>query len=386
MALGKNLKVAVITTLSFIISQNAFAELNFNLREGATRVSHEVYNLHMMVFWICTVIGAAVFGVMFYSMWAHHKSRHPEPAKFHHSTVVELIWTIIPFIILITLAIPATKTLIDIEDNNKADVNVLITGSQWKWNYKYMDGDAKGIEFYSNLSTPKAQYEGVVDDSGNTIYEEKGEHYLLEVDKPLVIPAGKKVRFLVTAKDVLHSWFVPDFAIKQDAVPGFINEAWTRVDKPGIYRGQCAELCGKDHGFMPIVVDVKSPEDYAKWVSLQKADIASAAAAAEAAAAQSWTMEKLMTKGEEVFNTKCSSCHGAKGEGLAIFPALDGSKVATGPVDDHIKIVVHGGSKGMPAWKGQLTDAEIASVITFERNSWSNQTGDIVQPADIANK
>lgn len=386
MALGKNLKVALATTMSFIVSQNAFAELNFNLREGATRVSHEVYDLHMLVFWICTIIGVLVFGVMFYSMWAHRQSKHPEPAKFHHSTVVELIWTTIPFIILIGLAIPATKTLIDIEDNSKADVNVLITGSQWKWNYKYMDGDAKGIEFYSNLSTPKAQYEGVVDASGNKTFEEKGEHYLLEVDKPLVIPAGKKVRFLVTAKDVLHSWFVPDFAVKQDAVPGFINEAWTKVDEPGIYRGQCAELCGKDHGFMPIVVEVKSPEDYAKWVAMQKADVAKAAAAAEAAAAQSWSMEKLMAKGEEVFNTKCASCHGAKGEGIAIFPALDGSKIATGPVDDHIKIVVHGGQKGMPAWKGQLTDAEIAAVITFERNSWSNKTGDIVQPADIANK
>ncbi len=384
MALGKYLKVAMVTILSFISSQNAFAELNFNLRKGATEVSREIYDLHMLVLWITVIIGILVFGTMFYSMWAHRKSKNPVPAKFHHSTLVEIIWTTIPFIILLGLAIPATKTLISLEDNSKADVNVLITGSQWKWQYKYMDGDAEGISFYSNLSTPKAQYAGVIDDAGNKVFEEKGENYLLEVDRPLVIPAGKKVRFLITSEDVLHAWFVPDFAIKQDAVPGFINEAWTKVPEPGIYRGQCAELCGKDHGFMPIVVVVKSPENYAKWVVKQRQQIAKAKADAEAAAAQSWTMDKLLRKGEAVFLGKCAACHGAKGEGIGPFPALDGSKIATGPVADHLNIVIHGGKAGMPAWKGQLTDAEIAAVITFERNSWSNKTGDIVQPADIA--
>ncbi len=388
MALGNKLKVTLATIFGMLLSQNALAELEYNLREGVTDLSREVYDLHMLVMWICIVIGVLVFGVMFYSMWAHSKKRNPEPAKFYHSTLVEIIWTTIPFIILLALAIPATTTLIKLEDNSKSDLSVLIKGHQWKWEYTYRDGEAEGIHFFSNLSTPADQIFGVTNsETGEVVFAEKGENYLLEVDKPLVIPAGKKVRFLITANKVIHSWFVPDFSVKQDAVPGFINEAWAIVPEPGIYRGQCAELCGKDHGFMPIVVDVKSEADYAQWVADQRAAVNQAEADAKVAAASSWSMDDLMAKGEKIYATSCAACHGAAGEGVAIFPALDGSKIATGDVNAHIDIVAKGkDGTAMAAWKGVLTDAELAAVITFERNAWSNKAGDSVQPADLANK
>ena len=229
--------------LGSTLSGSAWADMQLNLTQGVTRVSEEVYDLHMLAFYICTVIGIIVFGAMFWSMAFHRKSKGHKAADFHESTVVEILWTAIPIVILIAMAIPATTTLIDMENNDNSDVTIQVTGSQWKWHYKYFDQD---IEYYSVLSTPRAQYENQTDDS-----TPKGENYLLEVDKPLVIPTNKKVRFLITSDDVIHSWWVPAFAVKQDANPGFINEAWTKVDKPGIYRGQCAELCGKDHGFMP---------------------------------------------------------------------------------------------------------------------------------------
>lgn len=355
------------------MSQAALADIQYNLTKGVTETSQEVYDLHMIVTWVCVVIGVVVFGIMFLSMFLHSKSRNPVPAKFSHSTLMEIIWTTIPFVILISLAVPATKTLISIEDNSKSDIDILITGYQWKWEYKYLEED---ISFFSNLSTPSEQINGEAP---------KGEHYLLEVDKPLVIPVGKKIRFLVTSKDVIHSWFVPAFSVKQDGVPGFINEAWTRVDKPGIYRGQCTELCGKDHGFMPVVVEVKSAEDYASWIAEQKVLQEQAKIAAAAASATSWSREDLMAKGEEIYNAKCAACHGVDGKGAGPFPALDGSKIANGPADPHINVVVNGSSNNMmPAWKGQLTDAEIAAVITFERNAWSNKAGDLVQPAQVA--
>ncbi len=389
MTLGNKLKVTLVTICGMLLSQNALAELEYNLREGVTDLSREVYDLHMLVLWICVVIGVLVFGVMFYSMWAHSKKRNPEPAKFYHSTLVEIIWTTIPFIILIVLAVPATTTLIKLEDENNtdSDVRVLITGNQWYWTYEYLTGDAEGIKFNSSLSTPRDQIDGVINkETGEKVYAEKGENYLLEVDKPLVIPAGKKVRFLMTAKKVIHSWFVPDFSVKQDAVPGFINDAWTLVPEPGVYRGQCAELCGKDHGFMPIVVEVKSEADFAQWVSEQQAAVKKAEADAIAAAASSWSKDDLMKEGAAVYGQYCASCHGANGEGIATFPALDGSKIATGDINQHIDIVVNGKPPLMPAWKGNLTDAQLAAVITFERNAWSNKTGDVVQPADLANK
>ncbi len=371
----KKLKQISVWLASALMGATSWAEASrFNLREGVTQVSRDIYQLHMYAVWVCVGIGIVVFGAMFYSIWKHRRDKHPEPAKFHHSTLVEVVWTTIPFLILIALAVPATRILIEIEDNSNAELNVLVTGYQWKWSYKYLDGPAAGIEFYSNLSTPREQIEGKAP---------QGEHYLLEVDNPLVLPVGKKVRFLVTAKDVIHSWFVPDFGVKQDAIPGFINEAWAKPEVPGIYRGQCAELCGKDHGFMPIVVDVKTDADFEKWVADKKAEIAAAKKAAEEAAARSWSKEDLMKKGQEVYAVRCAACHGADGEGTGPFPALDGSKVATGPVEAHINIVLHG-KNAMPGWAGQLTDAEIAAVITYERNAWSNKTGDLVQPADVA--
>ncbi len=257
--------------LGSIVSSSAWADMQLNLTKGVTAVSREVYDLHMLVMWICTAIGAVVFGAMFWSMIFHRKSKGVKAATFHESTKVEILWTAIPVVILIAMAVPATSTLIDMENNDNSDITIQVTGSQWKWHYKYFDQD---IEFYSVLSTPKEQYQ-----NQNGSSAKKGEHYLLEVDKHLVIPVNKKVRFLITSDDVIHSWWVPAFAVKQDANPGFINEAWTIVDEPGIYRGQCAELCGKDHGFMPVVVEVKPEADYAIWLDEQKALIAQAAAA-----------------------------------------------------------------------------------------------------------
>jgi len=363
--------------LASLLSNTAWADMQLNLTKGATRVSHEVYDLHMLVLYICTGIGIVVFGAMFWSMIFHRKSKGFKAASFHESTKVEILWTAIPIVILIAMAIPATSTLIDMEDNNNSDVTIQVTGSQWKWHYKYFD---QGIEFYSLLTTPREQFDNL-----NGTGAEKGEHYLLEVDKPLVIPVNKKVRFLITSDDVIHAWFVPAFAIKQDAVPGFINEAWTRVDKPGIYRGQCAELCGKDHGFMPIVVEVKSEADYAQWLVDQKSLIAQAAAAEKASLNASMSFEELMSLGEKAYLGHCAACHQASGSGLPpAFPALKGSPVTTGDVKAHINVVVNGrAGTGMQAFGKQLTMNEIAAIVTYERNAWGNNTGDAVQAADV---
>ena len=249
------MKMKPLWALPLLYSASALSqERSLNLTKGVTEVSRDVYDLHMTIFYICCVIGVVVFGLMFYSMIRHRKSRGREPAKFHENVKVEILWTLIPFLILVGMAIPATSTLIAMEDTSDADVTIQVTGSQWKWHYKYFDRE---VEFFSRLATQQQQIDNKFD---------KSENYLREVDNPLVLPTGQKVRFLVTSDDVIHSWWVPDFAVKKDANPGFINEAWTRIDEPGIYRGQCAELCGKDHGFMPIVVIAKTPEDYAKWI------------------------------------------------------------------------------------------------------------------------
>jgi len=350
-------------------ADSALAEYGLNITPGATEVSREVYDLHMLIFWICVWIGVVVFGVMFYSMLRHRKSQGAVAAHFHESTAVEIVWTVVPFVILIAMAIPATQTLLKMEDVSNSDVTIKITGFQWKWRYDYMD---QNIGFFSALSTPRDQIENKA---------EKGEHYLLEVDRPLVVPVGKKVRFLITANDVIHAWWVPAIAIKKDAIPGFINEVWTRIDKPGIYRGQCAELCGKDHGFMPIVVEAKSEADYESWLTEQKA----IALASAEDPNKVWTKDELMAKGETVYGTNCVACHQATGEGIpGTFPALKGSKIATGPVDAHLNIVLHGKpATAMAAFGPQLTDSELAAVITYERNAWDNNTGDIVQPSQV---
>ena len=364
--------------LGSIISSAVWADMPLNMTKGVTEVSREVYDLHMMVLYICTAIGVVVFGAMFWSMVFHRKSKGVKPATFHESTKVEILWTAIPVVILIAMAVPATYTLIDMENNDDADLTVQITGSQWKWHYKYFD---QGIEFYSVLSTPREQYE-----NQNGSSAEKGSNYLLEVDRPLVIPANKKVRFVITSDDVIHSWWVPAFAVKQDANPGFINEAWTKVDKPGVYRGQCAELCGKDHGFMPIVVEVKSEADYSAWIDEQKAMIANAAAAEAASLNASVSMEELMQLGEKTYTAYCAACHQVTGQGLPpAFPALKGSPVATtGPVAEHISVVFNGrAGTGMQGYGKQLSLKEIAAVVTYERNAWGNNTGDAVQAADV---
>ena len=364
--------------LGSLLSSSVWADMSLNLTKGVTEVSRDVYDLHMLVLYICTAIGVVVFGAMFWSMVFHRKSKGAKPATFHESTKVEILWTAIPVVILIAMAVPATITLIDMENNDDADITVQVTGSQWKWHYKYFDQD---IEFYSVLSTPREQYENQDGTSA-----EKGEHYLLEVDRPLVIPINKKVRFVITSDDVIHAWWVPAFAVKQDANPGFINEAWTKVDKPGTYRGQCAELCGKDHGFMPIVVEVKTEADYAIWLDEQKQLQANAAAAEAASLNASVPMDELMQLGETTYIAYCAACHQVSGQGLPpAFPALKGSAIATtGPASEHINVVFNGrAGTGMQGYGKQLSLKEIAAVVTYERNAWGNNTGDAVQAADV---
>ncbi len=343
----------------------------YNMTRGATELSHKVYSLHMIIFYICCVIGAIVFGLMFWSIVHHRKAKGAAPAQFHGSLKIEIIWTAIPVLILIAMAIPATKTLVAMEDASKADMTVLVTGSQWKWHYKYMEYP---IEYYSLLSTPRDQIENNA---------AKDDLYLREVDKPLVLPTGKKIRFLVTADDVIHSWWVPDFAIKKDANPGFINETWAKIDNPGIYRGQCAELCGKDHGFMPVVVDVKTPEAFELWVAEQIAEQEKAKAAE--AARGLMTREELMELGQKTYESRCAVCHQPSGEGLpGAFPALKGSAMVTKDKPAHLHIVLFGKpATAMQAFGKQLTAAELAAVITYERNAWGNNTGDLVQIADV---
>ncbi len=348
----------------------AHAEFGLNMPRGVTRVSGEVYDLHMLIFWICVIIGIVVFGAMFYAMYHHRKDKGAVPAQFHESTTVEVIWTVIPMLILIGMAIPATRVLIAMEDTSNADLTVTVTGYQWKWKYDYLD---EGVSFYSTLATPRQQIAGL---------EEKGEHYLLEVDNPLVVPVGKKVRILTTAADVIHSWWVPDLGWKRDAIPGFVNESWTRIDEPGVYRGQCAELCGKDHGFMPVVVDARSEEDFKLWL----ADMKGQQLAAVSADDREWTQAELMSRGEEVYATACIACHQSNGEGIeGAFPSIAGSPIATGAVEGHIDIVLNGkANTAMAAFGAQLSDADLAAVVTYQRNAWGNDTGDVVQPAQIS--
>ncbi|WP_375740816.1 cytochrome c oxidase subunit II [Pseudomonas boanensis] len=351
-----------------ILSQ-AEAAWTVNMTPGATEVSRTVFDLHMTIFWICVVIGVVVFGAMFWSMIIHRRSTGQQPAHFHESTTVEILWTVVPFIILVLMAVPATKTLIDIYDSAESELDVQVTGYQWKWHYKYLGQD---VEFFSNLATPSEQIHN---------HAEKDEHYLLEVDQPLVVPVGTKVRFLITAADVIHSWWVPALAVKKDAIPGFVNESWTRIEKPGIYRGQCTELCGKDHGFMPIVVEAKSKEDFTKWMAARKEETAKLKELTD----KEWTLQELVERGDKVYHTTCAACHQPEGQGMPpMFPALKGSKIATGPKADHLNIVFHGKpGTSMAAFGKQLSEVDIAAVITYERNAWGNNTGDMVTPKEV---
>ncbi len=341
-----------------------------NMPKGVTSVSQNVYDIHMVVIWICVWIGVAVFGVMFYSMFAHRKSRGHKPANFHESTKVELAWTIIPALILVVMAFPATTSLKHLYDTSEADLDVKITGYQWKWKYDYL---GKDVSFISELATSQASIYGSAP---------KTEFYLEEVTEPLVIPVGKKVRLLMTGADVIHSWWVPELAVKRDAIPGFVNETWARVDKPGIYRGRCAELCGKDHAFMPIVVNAVPEEEFNAWLAKKQSETVALRALTE----KTFTQDELMAKGEAVYGRTCAGCHGAAGEGVpGVFPAIKGSKIALGPVADHLAIVVNGKSgTAMQAFGAQLSEVDLAAAITYQRNAWGNKSVDnIVQPVDV---
>ena len=368
----------IVSALALLFcSMNASADWQLNMDPGVTEISQSIYGLHMQIFYWCTGIGIVVFSVMIYSMLVHRKSRGAVAANFHESTTVELIWTIVPFIILIIMAIPATKTLAKIYDSSDPDMTVEVRGYQWKWQYKYLSGtddkDLKEeISFFSNLSTPIDEIYNLAD---------KGDNYLLEVDNPLVIPVNKKVRFLITANDVIHAWWVPAFGVKKDAIPGFVNEASTFVTEPGIYRGQCAELCGKDHGFMPIVVEVKSEEDYALWLAQKQEE----AAAERELRDKVWTLDELMVRGEKVYASQCQACHQADGAGTPpVFPALKGSDIAINDMEKHIDVVVNGVTGSyMAAYGPQMSEVDLAAVITYERNAWGNNTGEMVTPLQI---
>ena len=343
----------------------------FNMTEGVTPVSREIHGLHMEMFWWCVAIGVVVFGVMFYSMIVHRKSRGVKPANFHESTGLEIVWTAIPLVILIIMAIPATSSLIKLYDHSEAEVDVLVTGYQWRWKYDYVEED---FSFFSNLSTSRDEIDG---------FAPKNANYLLEVDEPLVLPVGQKVRFLVTAADVIHSWWVPALGVKRDAIPGFINESWAYIEEPGIYRGQCAELCGKDHGFMPIVVEAKPQAEYRQWLADKKAEAEELAKLTE----QTFSFDELYARGEDIYGRWCAACHQADGSGVpGTFPALVGDGVVTGPIDDHIDVVVNGvPGTSMQAFGEQLSEVDLAAVVTYERNAWGNNMGDEAQPIDIYN-
>ena len=359
--------------LALVSSGSALAEeaqrWAINMPKGVTPVSNAIYDIHMIIFWICVVICVGVFGVMFYSMYAHRKSRGAVAANFHENTTAEVVWTIIPALILVVMAIPATKTLINIYDTADAEMDIKITGSQWKWKYEYLGED---VSFLSDLATPESEIYNTAP---------KGQYYLQEVSQPLVIPVNTKVRFLITAKDVIHSWWVPDFGVKKDAIPGFVNETWAYVEEPGVYRGECAELCGKGHAFMPIVVNVLEKEEYNTWLSEKKIEVATIRELTK----KTFTLDELMVKGEEAYNRSCASCHMANGEGIpGVFPALKGSAVAIGDVSKHLDVVVNGvAGTAMQAFGGDISEVDLAAIITYERNAWGNDTGDVVQPIDV---
>lgn len=361
---------ALFSVFAALIPASVQAELAINLPPPASGLAQEIYDLHTLILWICAAIFIAVFVPMFVALVRHRKSLGHQPAGFHDNQKVEIAWTVIPTLILLGMAWPATRMVIAMKDTEKEDLTIKITGHQWKWEYEYL-GD--GIRFMSNSSTPKKQIDGT---------QPKGEHYLLEVDRPLVVPAGKKIRLVTTASDVIHSWAIPALGVKQDAIPGFIRDAWFKADNPGTYRGQCTELCGVGHGFMPVVVSVVTPEEFAAWRQEQKDQLAAIAASA----GKTYDMAQLKAIGEKVYTTNCMACHQASGMGIPnVFPALAGSKIATGDKAGHIDIVLNGKpNTTMAAFGKQLSDLDLAAVITYERNSWSNKTGDMVQPADVA--
>jgi cytochrome c oxidase subunit 2 len=343
----------------------------WNLQPAASKLAADIHWVHEMVMAVVLVLFVGVFGFMFWSCYAHRKSVGHQAEQFHENTTVEIVWTVIPALILVLIAWPVTKVVIAQKDTANPDLTIKVTGIQWKWAYDYLQGEGAGISFVSTLATPRAQIEN---------REAKGEHYLLEVDHELVVPVGRKVRMLTTAADVVHSWWVPAFGTKQDAIPGFIRDIWFTPTRTGTYRSQCVELCGKDHGFMPIVVRVVSQEDYTKWVGEQKALLAKTAVDE----ARPFTLAELKALGETVYAAHCVACHQANGKGVPpAFPPLDGSRVVLGPKGAQIDVLLHGRPQTAMQAFAQLNNVELAAVVTFTRNNWGNQTGDAVQPAEV---
>jgi cytochrome c oxidase subunit 2 len=348
-----------------------------NLQPPVTQIAQQIYSIHNLMLGICLFIFVAVFGVMFYSILKHRKSIGHKAASFHESTAVEIAWTVVPFIIVIGMALPATRTVVAMKDTSNADITIKATGMQWKWGYDYLQGEGTGISFLSTLKTPRSQ----VGAPGVEPTEPRSDTYLLEVDNEVHVPVNKKVRIITTANDVIHSWTIPAFGVKQDAIPGYVRDTWFKAEKEGTYHGQCVELCGKEHAFMPITVVVDSEEHYKEWVAAKM----KAMAAQQEDPSKVWTIDELKQRGEGVFNKNCAACHQANGKGVpGAFPALDGSPVVTGPKAEQINIVLNGRNGKMPAWKDQLSATDIAAAITYTRNSWSNHAAEnIVQPAEV---
>jgi cytochrome c oxidase subunit 2 len=370
------LLVRTVALLVIALGSLAHADWQLNMPRGVTDISAEVYGLHMLVFWICVIIGILVFGVMFYSIIKHRKSKGAVASNFHESTKVELLWTIVPTIIVIFIGVKAFYTLEKMYDFEDSAMTVEVVGYQWKWRYTYLSDDpSEQVSFFSTLTTPQDQINNL---------QEKNENYLLEVDEPLVLPVGSKIRFVLSSADVIHSWWVPQLAVKKDAIPGIVNESWTIINEPGTYRGQCTELCGKDHGFMPVVVIAKPQAEFDEWLAGKKEEAKKLAELTQ----KDWTFDELMTAGESVYQKSCASCHQANGEGVpGAFPGLKGSPIATGDVFAHLDIVVNGSqtNPAMAAFGAQLSEVDLAAVITYERNAWGNNMGDMVTPVDILN-
>ena len=344
-----------------------------DLHPPVTSIAASQQSLHYIVMGICVVIFVAVFGVMFYSIFKHRRSKGAKPADFHESTTVEIVWTTVPFLIVIAMALPATKVVVAMKDTTNADLTIKATGYQWKWGYDYLKGEGEGIAFLSTLDNTHR----LASDSGKP---EPMDNYLLKVDNPLVVPVDQKVRIITTANDVIHAWMVPSLGVKQDAIPGFVRDTWFKAEKTGDYYGQCAELCGKEHAYMPIHVKVVSQEDYAAWVAEQK----KAMSAKADDPSKVWALDALVARGQQVYAANCAACHQADGKGLGPIKPVDGSPIVLdADKAKQIAIMLNGAANGaMPAWK-QLSDTELAAVITYTKNSWSNATGQIVQPADI---
>ena len=365
----------VILSALFLLSPDILhAAWGLNMTQGVTPISHDVYNMHMTSLYVCTVIGILVFGMMFWSIFHHRKSKGVQPAKFSHSTTVEIVWTLIPFVIIVALAIPATKLLARMDDTSKSEITIKATGYQWKWKYDYIDED---LTIYSNLAADSVD----ASQKNSGIDPKTADNYLRNTDTALVLPVGKKIRIMTTASDVIHAWWVPDLGWKRDAIPGFINDNWTIINKEGVYRGQCAEICGKGHGYMPIVVKAVPEKEYVAWVQETKLALKSKNDSGD----KELSMDELKSKGEAVYKANCLACHQANGQGIkGVFPAIDGSPLANlkENIPAHIHQVIYG--KGnMPAFGEQLSDSDIAAVVTFVRNNWGNKTGHVIQPKDV---